>query len=285
MSGGVDSSVAAALLVKAGYDVTGAFMVNYDDQSQEKVCWRSDYHDALRVSAKLGIKLLRLDFIKEYQRDVLDYVYKEYSAGRTPNPDVLCNKFVKFGAWLEWANELEFDYIATGHYAVISTRAKRSGEIPLVRLLESKDKNKDQTYFLHQLNQEQLKKVLFPIGGYTKDEVRKLAQKFDLPTAEKEESMGICFVGEVSMREFLKDKVKTHQGKIVDSAGEILGEHDGLAYYTIGQRIGLSLRPAMRRGSNPTNVIPVQTGIQDVKPFYILDKNTKANELDRKSVV
>lgn len=279
MSGGVDSSVAAALLVKAGYDVTGAFMVNYDDQSQEKVCWRSDYHDALRVSAKLGIKLLRLDFIKEYQRDVLDYVYKEYSAGRTPNPDVLCNKFVKFGAWLEWANELEFDYIATGHYAVISTRAKRSGEIPLVRLLESKDKNKDQTYFLHQLNQEQLKKVLFPIGGYTKDEVRKLAQKFDLPTAEKEESMGICFVGEVSMREFLKDKVKTHQGKIVDSAGEILGEHDGLAYYTIGQRIGLSLRPAMRRGSNPTNVIPVQTGIQDVKPFYILDKNTKANEL------
>jgi len=254
LSGGVDSSVSAALLVKADYDVTAAFMVNYDDPQAQESCWRGDYYDALRVSAKLGIKLLRLNFIKEYQKEVLDYVYKEYEAGRTPNPDVLCNQFVKFGAWLKKARTLGFGYVATGHYAQL----KKKGNNFI--LAEAKDKNKDQTYFLHQLNQEQLSKVLFPIGEYNKSQVRKLAQKFDLPTAEKEESMGICFVGEMPMRDFLKNKIKVKSGKIIDSAGNILGEHDGLAFYTIGQR-GLAL------------------GNIGGKPLYVVEKNNKTNEL------
>lgn len=254
LSGGVDSSVAAALLVKAGYDVTAAFMVNYDDQSSGQSCWRDDYHDALRVSAKLGIKLLRLDFVKEYNRDVLEYMYKEYEVGRTPNPDILCNKFIKFGAWLNKARTLGFDYIATGHYA----RIKKSGRKFLLQ--ESKDKNKDQTYFLHQLNQEQLKSVLFPIGAYKKEQVRKLATKFDLPTAQKEESMGICFVGEVPMRDFLKNKIKVQSGKIIDENKNVLGQHDGLAYYTIGQRnLGLNSK--------------------DGKPMFVLEKIFETNEL------
>lgn len=270
LSGGVDSSVAAALLVKAGYNVTAAFMVNYDDRSNGQSCWRDDYHDALRVSAKLGIQLLRLDFIKEYNRDVLDYMYKEYELGRTPNPDVLCNKFVKFGAWLNKARALGFDYIATGHYARLSSSRKRGSAVLdsrlhgndncIYRLQEAKDKNKDQTYFLHQLNQEQLKSVLFPIGNYNKEQVRKLATKFDLPTAQKEESMGICFVGEVPMRDFLKNKIKVSPGKIIDENNNVLGQHDGLAYYTIGQRnLGLNSK--------------------DGKPMFVVDKNIQTNEL------
>ncbi|MFA6547667.1 MAG: tRNA 2-thiouridine(34) synthase MnmA [Candidatus Magasanikbacteria bacterium] len=271
LSGGVDSSVATALLVKAGYDVTAAFMVNYDDKSGDKSCWRDDYHDALRVAAKLGIKLLRLDFVKEYNRDVLAYMYKEYEAGRTPNPDVLCNKFIKFGAWLDKAKKLGFDYLATGHYARLSSSRKRGSTVLDSRLhgndnsvvycvQEAKDKNKDQTYFLHQLNQEQLKNVLFPIGQYTKDQVRKLAKKFDLPTADKEESMGICFVGEVPMRSFLKNKIKVKTGNIVDESGKVLGQHDGLAYYTIGQRnLGLNSK--------------------DGRPMFVVDKNPQTNEL------
>jgi tRNA-specific 2-thiouridylase len=254
MSGGVDSSVAAVLLVKKGYDVTGAFMVNFDDSKRAESCWRGDYHDALRVCAKLGIKLLRLDFQKEYKRDVLNYMYKEYSTGRTPNPDILCNKFIKFGAWMKKAKDLGFDYIATGHYARVKTE-KRT-----IDLLVAKDKIKDQTYFLHQLNQKQLKHALFPVGDYTKKQVRALAKKFDLPTAEKEESMGICFVGEVPMKEFLKDKVKSKKGKIITTGGKIIGEHYGLAFYTIGER-GIGLNSI------------------EGKPLFVVDKNIKRNEL------
>lgn len=254
LSGGVDSSVAAALLVKADYDVTAAFMVNYDEVKNGVSCWHGDYQDALRVAAKLGIKLLRLDFTKEYARDVLKYMYAEYDRGRTPNPDVLCNKFVKFGAWLEKANELGFDFIATGHYA----RAGKQGKN--FTLLEAKDKNKDQTYFLNQLNQSQLEHILFPIGDYTKDEVRKMARKFGLATAEKEESMGICFIGEVSMKDFLKDKVKAKSGNIVNEKGEILGQHSGLPFYTIGQR-GLGI------------------GNTGGKTLFVVDKDISKNEL------
>src|SRR3989339_2164877 len=270
MSGGVDSSVAVALLVKAGYDVTGAFMVNYGASSERlpptsgasspqlrptslvdseftgrssdvvgtEPCWHGDYQDALRVAAKLKIPLLRLDFVKEYKKMVLDYCYKQYSAGRTPNPDILCNKFVKFGAWLEKAQKLGFDKLATGHYArlhcvtpgkPVTCHPDESRDLcPKVacKLLQSADTNKDQTYFLNQLTQKQLSKTLFPIGGYTKLEVRALAKKFNLPTADKAESMGICFVGEMPMREFLKGKVKAKPGKIISTSGELLGEHD-----------------------------------------------------------
>jgi tRNA-specific 2-thiouridylase len=292
MSGGVDSSVVAALLVSQGYDVTGAFMVNYEEENNSQIntnkCWTRDYQDALRVVAKIGIPLLRLDFRKEYKQKVLDYMYEEYRLGRTPNPDVLCNKFVKFGFWLEKAKVLGFDKLATGHYAKVSLNSGTS-KVRKVELLEAKDKNKDQTYFLHQLNQEQLKYTLFPLGSHTKPQVRKLAKKYDLPNAEKEESMGICFVGEVPMKEFLMKEIKSKPGNIILSNGTILGQHEGLPFYTIGQRYGLSFRAESR---NPLNTVIVNTedkgflhsakGLSrddNTKPLFVVDKKAETNEL------
>jgi len=290
MSGGVDSSVVAALLVDQGYDVTGMFAVNYDtddadiyaddanhaDNTNKKSCWRPDYQDALRVSAHLGIPLLRWDFTKEYKKMVLEYMYKEYEKGRTPNPDVMCNKFVKFGVWLDKAKKMGFDKIATGHYAQIRNKEKgislptQAGNkakktLTPYSLLLSKDENKDQTYFLHQLNQEQLSRVLFPIGEYTKPEVRKLAKKYKLPTAEKEESMGICFVGEVNMRDFLENKIKSKVGDVIKSSGEIVGKHEGLSFYTVGQRhMGLKT---------------YDLRLMTERPLFVVDKNIKKNQL------
>ena len=274
MSGGVDSSVAAALLLRQGYEVAGAFMVNYDsaDDGRFGECWRNDYRDAARVAAKLGIPLFKLDFKKEYEKKVLAYMFAEYKKGRTPNPDVLCNKFIKFGVWLEKAKELGFDKLATGHYARLGREIRSSKheirnklQNPNYKLLEAKDKDKDQTYFLHQLNQEQLKYVLFPIGDYKKTEVRKIAKKFNLPTADRAESMGICFVGEVPMKEFLSKKIKLKKGDIISSTGEILGKHDGLAFYTIGQRHGFK-------------AVLEKKGAES-RPLYIVDKNYNTNEL------
>jgi len=266
MSGGVDSSVVAALLVKAGFDVTGAYMINYEEEergmgNEERgvTCWIPDYRDALRVAAKLGIPLLKLDFQKEYKEKVLDYMLAEYKKGNTPNPDVMCNKFIKFGVWLDKIKELGFDYIATGHYASIGERGMGNGECSY-KLIQANDENKDQTYFLHQLNQEQLSKTLFPLGDYTKQEVRKLAEKFDLPTAKKAESMGICFVGELDMKEFLQRDLKKNPGHIVTESGEVMGEHEGLAFYTIGQRHGFE-----QQGGG--------------EPLFIVDKNKEKNEL------
>ena len=239
MSGGVDSSVAAALLVEQGYDVTGAYMVNFDSKNDGEYgnkdldleCWRKDYRDAVRVAAHLGIKLIRLDFTKEYREFVLGYMFDEYEKGRTPNPDVMCNKIVKFDAWVKKAKQLGFDALATGHYAT-KKHVDQS-----YALGTAKDENKDQTYFLHQLNQEQLAFAEFPLGELSKEEVRVLAKKFSLPTAEKEESMGICFVGEVPMNEFLQQKISKKPGNIIlSSTGEIIGKHEGLTFYTIGQR-------------------------------------------------
>lgn len=283
MSGGVDSSVAAALLVAQGFEVTGAYMVNYDDKiasqaiatanAEATACWLPDYRDALRVAAELGIPLLKFDFTKEYKAKVLDYMFKEYELGRTPNPDVLCNKFIKFGVWLEKAKSLGFEYLATGHYArrepeIFNFKFLVSKINSRFKLVESKDKNKDQTYFLHQLNQDQLARTMFPIGGYTKDQVRKLAKKFNLVTAQKEESMGICFIGEVPMEEFLKKRIKPKPGNIVFSDGTKVGRHQGLSFYTIGQRhIGVASQKVDTppRGEN--------------KPLYVVDKNALTNEL------
>ncbi len=280
MSGGVDSSVAAALLVAKGYDVTGAFMVNYDEIGPGgESCWAGDYQDALRVAAKLGIPLMRLDFVKEYKKTVLDYMFAQYEAGRTPNPDVLCNKFVKFGSWLDKAKELGFDKLATGHYAQI----KESKNV--VKLMAAKDENKDQTYFLHQLNQKQLQHVLFPIGGYKKTEVRKLAKKFALPNAGKEESMGICFIGEVPMKDFLLKKIKPQPGKIILSTGEAIGEHDGLPFYTIGQRKGVQSfchsersEESLSQASNGQRSF-AKAQDDNTKPLYVVAKNFVKNEL------
>ncbi len=238
MSGGVDSSVAAALLVEQGVDVTGAFMKQWSDTKDVSgLCsWKQDRRDALRVAAHLGIPLLTLDFEQEYRESVMSYLFTEYSAGRTPNPDVLCNKDIKFGAWLRTAQRLGFSHLATGHYAQIQSSTKEG--ITQYQLLSSVDEEKDQTYFLHQLNQEQLAHTLFPIGGYTKKQVRELAKKYHLPTADRAESMGICFVGEMPMKQFLEQKIPHTPGDIRMSTGEIIGTHDGLAFYTIGQRHG-----------------------------------------------
>lgn len=262
MSGGVDSSVAAALLVDLGYDVTGAFMVNFDDHDKHGLpCYTADYRDAVRVAAKLGIKILKIDFVKEYKENVLDYMYSEYNSGRTPNPDVMCNKYIKFGAWLKKAKELGFDILATGHYANTTGPGNYANTTGAGMLLEAKDTNKDQTYFLHQVTKEQLLKTIFPLGDYSKKEVRKLAKEFDLPTAEKEESMGICFIGEVSMKDFLKDKIDVKNGDVViEENNEKIGEHDGLPFYTIGQRHGFS-----QKGSD--------------KPLFVVKKDFETNIL------
>ncbi len=264
LSGGVDSAVAAELLVSQGYDVTAAYMINYDGQNKfGESCWVPEYQDAVRVAASIGIPILKFDFTKEYQAKVLEYMFSEYEAGRTPNPDVLCNKYIKFGFWLDKARELGFEYLATGHYARTAV-----SDVGIVHLIQAKDENKDQTYFLHQLTQQQLSHALFPVGEYTKPEVRELAKKFNLPVAEKEESMGICFVGEVPMKEFLQTRIKPTPGKIVTSSGEVLGVHEGLAFYTIGQR---------SFGVTGTKSLAVKG--QDTKPLYVVGKNFATNEL------
>src|SRR3989338_2390298 len=228
MSGGVDSSVAAAILVRQGHEVVGAFMKNWTDTKDvQGVCdWKNDKRDAERVAAKLGIPLVVMDFQKEYRNGVVDYMFREYRAGRTPNPDVVCNTTVKFGPFLTAAKKLGADKIATGHYARVSLRVPRSGAKQsrqlkgVYHLMRAKDENKDQTYFLHQLSQAQLAHTLFPIGDYTKPQVRALARKFGLPTAERAESMGVCFIGEINMKDFLKQKIKPKPGKIITKDGD-----------------------------------------------------------------
>lgn len=260
MSGGVDSSVSAALLVKQGHAVTGAFMKQWSDtRDVHGVCqWKQDRRDALRVAAHLGIPLHTFDFEREYTQWVMEYMFKEYEVGRTPNPDVLCNKYIKFGAWLDEAQKRGFDAMATGHYARIK---EKSGAF---HLQQAKDSEKDQTYFLHQLNQEQLSRTLFPIGDYLKSDVRKLAARCKLPTADRKESMGICFVGNVPMKDFLLQKIKPKKGNIVTTGGAVVGEHDGLPFYTIGQRhIGSH---SLQKGG-------------DTKALYVVAKKQDTNEL------
>ena len=280
MSGGVDSSVAVALLILQGYDVTGAFMKQWSDSAEVSgVCtWKEDRRDALRVAAALDIPLMTLDFEKEYREQVAAYMFAEYEKDRTPNPDVLCNTHIKFGVWLDWALAHGFDYLATGHYArlerVIKKTRKQENKKTVEdlnstqnHLLQAKDTNKDQTYFLHQLDQKQLAHVMFPIGDYLKSEVRSLARRFHLPTAEREESMGICFIGEMPMKDFLLQKITKKPGKIVTTDGTIVGLHDGLPFYTIGQR-------HLKVG----NQKPIVTSIVTM-PWYVVEKRPMTNEL------
>lgn len=236
MSGGVDSSVTAALLVREGHEVIGGYMRNWSDGKEENgVCtWKTDRRDAQRVAAHLGIPLMTFDFEAQYRAEVVQYLYDEYAAGRTPNPDVLCNRQIKFGYFLDAAKRLGCDAVATGHYAgvhVVDTVA---------HLLRAKDDSKDQTYFLHQLSQEQLRHALFPLQPYLKSEVRDLARTFDLPTAERKESMGICFVGRVPIKDFLQSNVAATPGDVVLEDGTRIGTHDGLQFFTIGQRHGFT---------------------------------------------
>ncbi|MCF6138049.1 tRNA 2-thiouridine(34) synthase MnmA [Pseudalkalibacillus berkeleyi] len=236
MSGGVDSSVAALLLKEQGYDVIGIFMKNWDDTDENGVCTATeDYEDVIRVCNQLGIPYYAVNFEKQYWDKVFTYFLEEYKAGRTPNPDVMCNKEIKFKAFLEHAMSLGADYVATGHYARV---AERNGETVMLRGV---DDNKDQTYFLNQLSQDQISKVMFPIGEYQKPEIREMAEKAGLATAKKKDSTGICFIGERNFKEFLSQYLPAQPGEMQTMAGETKGKHDGLMYYTIGQRHGLGI--------------------------------------------
>ncbi|TKC20020.1 tRNA 2-thiouridine(34) synthase MnmA [Robertmurraya kyonggiensis] len=236
MSGGVDSSVAALLLKQQGYDVIGIFMKNWDDTDEFGVCTATeDYDDVIRVCNQIGIPYYAVNFEKQYWDKVFTYFLEEYKAGRTPNPDVMCNKEIKFKAFLEHAMNLGADYLATGHYARV---VERDGEVKMLRGI---DENKDQTYFLNQLSQEQLEKVMFPIGDIEKSKVRELAKEAGLATATKKDSTGICFIGERNFKEFLGNYLPAQPGNMETLEGEVVGKHDGLMYYTIGQRHGLGI--------------------------------------------
>lgn len=236
ISGGVDSSVAALLLKEEGYDVTGIFMKNWDDTDENGFCTaEEDFEDAVAVCNQIGIPYYSINFEKEYYDRVFTYFLDEYKRGRTPNPDVMCNKEIKFKAFLDFAKNLGADYLATGHYARVD---RKDGETKMLRGL---DNNKDQTYFLSQLSQDQIEDVLFPIGNLQKSEVREIAKKVGLATAEKKDSTGICFIGERDFNEFLSKYLPAQPGNIVDIEGNIMGTHDGLMYHTIGQRRGLGI--------------------------------------------
>ncbi|MDA8937817.1 tRNA 2-thiouridine(34) synthase MnmA [Flavobacteriaceae bacterium] len=271
LSGGVDSSVAACLLVKQGYDVVGIFMKNWHDDTvtiSNECPWVEDSYDAMIVAEKLSIPFQTIDLSKEYQERIIDYMFNEYKIGNTPNPDVLCNREIKFDVFLEIAKNLGADYVATGHYCRVVSENNQ------FKLLSGKDLNKDQSYFLCQLSQKQLSKVMFPVGELDKKEVRLIAKEQDLVTAEKKDSQGLCFVGKVKLPEFLQQKLKIKKGIVIKISnnnsqyidtpdynnhslenlrklakpfdyslkdGDVLGEHDGAHFFTVGQRKGLAI--------------------------------------------
>ena len=281
LSGGVDSAVSAALLKKQGYEVIGVFIKTWHpdflscNEEEER-------RDAMRVAAHLDIPFLTFDFENVYKKEVADYMISEYKAGRTPNPDVMCNKYVKFGAFLEKAIAMGADYVATGHYAQVRDASfdfeLPEGPAPVIRgraqgrkiergeaslLSKGIDPSKDQSYFLWTLKQEQLKRILFPIGHLKKTEVRKLAKKFRLPVAEKKDSQGICFLGNIDLKEFLKHYIKSKDGKVQNEQGEEIGYHDGAVFHTLGERHGFTITK-----KNPTD-----------GPYYIVGKDIKTNIL------
>lgn len=294
LSGGVDSSVAAHLLIEQGYDVIGLFMKNWHDDSvtiSDECPWLEDSHDAMIVAQNLGIPFQTIDLSEEYKTRIVDYMFREYEQGRTPNPDVLCNREIKFDVFLKAAMSLNADFVATGHYCRKASVKIDGTEYH--RLLAGKDSNKDQSYFLCQVNQEQLSKALFPIGELTKPEVREIAKKLDLVTADKKDSQGLCFIGKVRLPEFLQQKLKPKKGTVIEipsdskiykndntnlgadlteneliqlstaiahkvSDGKKVGEHQGAHYYTVGQRKGLGI------GGTPL-------------PLFVLETNTIEN--------
>lgn len=287
MSGGVDSSLSAHLLSEQGYDVTGVYLE----------CWRApgcrteeDRKDALKVALELGIPFQVLDFKQEYKDRVVEYFFQEYAAGRTPNPDVMCNKEIKFGMFYDWAMNEGFDYIATGHYARIVGSGQRATVIPIARSAEgslstnrrigmtgpfylttSRDVKKDQTYFLYRLRAEQLEHILFPIGHLTKSEVRTEATKRGVAVADKPDSQGICFIGEINVHNFLKERLGENPGDVINTSGEVMGKHTGLWFYTVGQRHGFEIS-----GTYKSKLGDVK---HSMPPYYVIRKIPENNQL------
>lgn len=257
ISGGVDSSVAAYLLKKQGHEVIGLFMINWDENDGQCTAME-DYEDVKRVCEKIGIPYYSVNYAKEYYDRVFTYFLDEYKKGRTPNPDVLCNREIKFGPFLDKALALGADYIATGHYA---KKIEKDGKFYLAK---ADDLNKDQSYFLNQLSQYQLSKVIFPLAEITKPEVRKIAKRLGFSNAEKKDSTGICFIGERNFKKFLQEFLPAQPGDIVDLEGRVVGKHDGLMYYTLGQRRGLNIGGL--KGGNGGR-------------WFVLEKDLKNNRL------
>ncbi len=249
LSGGVDSSLTAALLKKEGFKVVGVYMKNWTKDILGYECpWKEDYRDAKRVAVNLDIPFKVFDFEKQYRKKVVDYMIEAYKAGLTPNPDIMCNQEIKFKLFLDTAISQGADLVATGHYARIKNN----------HLMMAKDQNKDQTYFLYRMSQEALSKSLMPIGDYLKKDVRKLAQEYNLPTYNKKDSQGICFVGEVGIKDFLISELgDQEEGPIIDQEGQVVGQHEGAIFYTIGQRHGLK----------------VASGL----PYYVIRKDVSEN--------
>ncbi|MBU6426793.1 tRNA-specific 2-thiouridylase [Patescibacteria group bacterium] len=288
LSGGVDSAVSAALLKKMGYEVTGVFIKVWQPDWIE-CSWREERRDAMRAAAHLGIPFVTLDLDREYKQGVIDYMLAEYEQGRTPNPDVMCNRKVKFGAFYDWAMLNGADFVATGHYARIripgiekpptvepatsvSRRERKLAGTETLRrdeegegfsLMAGRDQNKDQSYFLWTLKQEQLPRILFPVGDLTKPEVRKLAEKLGLPNAGKKDSQGLCFIGKIDLKEFLAHYVKTERGNVLDESGGIIGTHPGALFFTMGERHGFTVDKKTR----------------DADKLYVIDKDMDQNTI------
>ena len=259
MSGGVDSAVSALLLKEQGYNVIGLFMNNWEEKDDTGVCTATeDYEDVKRVCQTIGIPYYSVNFAKEYWDRVFSTFLSEYENGRTPNPDVLCNREIKFGPFLDYAKKLGADYIATGHYCKVE---EKNG---LFYLKKAKDKSKDQSYFLNQLSQKQLSSVIFPLADIEKTEVRKIALKHNLSNAKKKDSTGVCFIGERNFKKFLQTYIPAKSGDIVDIQGNVVGKHDGVLYYTLGQRKGLNI--GGKSGGNGER-------------WFVLEKDVKNNRL------
>jgi len=266
LSGGVDSSVAAALLIEVGADVTGVFIKGWYPDFL-KCNWKEERRDAMRVAAHLGIPFLTCDAEESYKKNVIDYMISEYKSGQTPNPDVMCNKYVKFGTFFDFAMKNGADYVATGHYARTQTvrglDADPRRQNSETRLMKGEDGNKDQSYFLWAVSKEQLEKTLFPIGDIKKSEVRKIAKKYNLFTFEKKDSQGLCFLGKVDLDEFLSYTIPKNKGDVLNINGEIVGIHDGVHLYTIGERHGFTMTKKDT----------------DTGPFYIISKDIEKNTI------
>ena len=266
MSGGVDSSVAAMLMKQEDYEVIGAFMKNWSDTKNDlgECTWKDDRKEAIKIASILKIPLITLDFEKEYRKLVVDEMFKLYKRGITPNPDIDCNQKIKFPLLRKAAKKLGAEFIVTGHYSQIKKSVNK------YNLLRAKDESKDQSYFLYKLNQEDLKHSLFPIGNYTKKQIRAIAKKHKFPNHERKGTVGICFIGKVNLKKFLQKKIKPKKGKIRNPGGEQIGEHDGIYYYTIGQKIGPHFGIEISKTSDDK---------KQLKRWYVARKNLRKNEI------